>query len=86
MRTVGYRQAWDFLDGKLDRERFRAAGIAATRQLAKRQYTWLRATPARRARSADVRMRDEVLKAVEDAVAAGLRRRPRGESGASVTA
>jgi tRNA dimethylallyltransferase len=46
MRTVGYRQAWDFLEGALDRAGLRGAGIAATRQLAKRQYTWLRATPA----------------------------------------
>jgi len=46
MRTVGYRQAWDFLEGALDRAGLRAAGIAATRQLAKRQYTWLRAIDA----------------------------------------
>ena len=46
MRAVGYRQAWDYLAGTLDRAGLRAAGIAATRQLAKRQYTWLRATPA----------------------------------------
>ena len=46
MRAVGYRQAWRFLDGEIDREGLRAMGIAATRQLAKRQITWLRATPA----------------------------------------
>jgi len=46
MRCVGYRQAWDFLDGRIDAPELRAQGIAATRQLAKRQYTWLRATPA----------------------------------------
>jgi tRNA dimethylallyltransferase len=46
MRTVGYRQAWRYLDGDLDRDGLRATGIAATRQLAKRQITWLRATPA----------------------------------------
>jgi tRNA dimethylallyltransferase len=43
MRAVGYRQAWSFLDGSIDREGLRATGIAATRQLAKRQLTWLRA-------------------------------------------
>lgn len=42
MRCVGYRQAWDYLDGKTTYDAFVAAGIAATRQLAKRQITWLR--------------------------------------------
>jgi len=42
MRCVGYRQAWEFLDGRIDALTLRAKGIAATRQLAKRQYTWLR--------------------------------------------
>jgi tRNA dimethylallyltransferase len=42
MRSVGYRQALQHLYGKLDFAGFRAAGIAATRQLAKRQITWLR--------------------------------------------
>jgi tRNA dimethylallyltransferase len=46
MRCVGYRQAWAALDdGHLDR--LRAEGTAATRQLAKRQQTWLRATTDR---------------------------------------
>lgn len=42
MRCVGYRQAWAFLDGKISEADFIAQGIAATRQLAKRQETWLR--------------------------------------------
>jgi tRNA dimethylallyltransferase len=42
MRCVGYRQAWDFLDGRIDAAALREQGIAATRQLAKRQLTWLR--------------------------------------------
>jgi len=46
MRCVGYRQAWEFLDGAIDAATLRAKGIAATRQLAKRQFTWLRAWPA----------------------------------------
>ncbi|HTP99215.1 MAG TPA: tRNA dimethylallyltransferase, partial [Casimicrobiaceae bacterium] len=46
MRCVGYRQAWEFLDGRIDAATLRAKGIAATRQLAKRQLTWLRSTPA----------------------------------------
>jgi tRNA dimethylallyltransferase len=45
MRAVGYRQAWLHLDGRLDRAGLREAGIAATRQLARRQLTWLRAGP-----------------------------------------
>jgi tRNA dimethylallyltransferase len=48
MRCVGYRQAWDYLDGSIDAEALRAQGVAATRQLAKRQITWLRATAALR--------------------------------------
>jgi len=42
MRAVGYRQAWRHLDGDTDPATFRAEAIAATRQLAKRQLTWLR--------------------------------------------
>jgi tRNA dimethylallyltransferase len=42
MRCVGYRQAWEYLDGAIDAAALRAKGIAATRQLAKRQITWLR--------------------------------------------
>ncbi|OGT12610.1 MAG: tRNA (adenosine(37)-N6)-dimethylallyltransferase MiaA [Gallionellales bacterium RIFCSPHIGHO2_02_FULL_57_16] len=42
MRCVGYRQAWQFLDGEFDLATLREKGIAATRQLAKRQMTWLR--------------------------------------------
>ena len=47
MRCVGYRQAWDYLDGTVDRPALRELGIIATRQLAKRQLTWLRAMPER---------------------------------------
>jgi tRNA dimethylallyltransferase len=45
MRAVGYRQAWSFLEGALDEKGLREHGIAATRQLAKRQGTWLRSFP-----------------------------------------
>jgi len=44
MRCVGYRQAWEYLEGRIDAQALRARGIAATRQLAKRQFTWLRTT------------------------------------------
>lgn len=42
MRAVGYRQVWDCLDGKLSYAEMVERGIIATRQLAKRQITWLR--------------------------------------------
>lgn len=47
MRCVGYRQAWEYLDGQYDYAEMRERGIIATRQLAKRQITWLRSTPGR---------------------------------------
>lgn len=42
MRAVGYRQVWQYLSGECDLATMRERGIAATRQLAKRQLTWLR--------------------------------------------
>lgn len=42
MRAVGYRQVWEYLDGGCSFDEMQARGIAATRQLAKRQFTWLR--------------------------------------------
>ncbi len=42
MRCVGYRQMWEYLSGGCDRDQMIAKGVAATRQLAKRQITWLR--------------------------------------------
>ncbi len=47
VRCVGYRQMWAHLDGEIDLDAAREQGIAATRQLAKRQITWLRAQPER---------------------------------------
>ncbi len=46
MRAVGYRQVWRFLEGEISQEEMREAALAATRQLAKRQLTWLRSLPA----------------------------------------
>lgn len=45
MRAVGYRQVWQYLSGEIDFETMRATAIAATRQLAKRQLTWLKSWP-----------------------------------------
>ncbi|MEK7883482.1 tRNA (adenosine(37)-N6)-dimethylallyltransferase MiaA [Methyloversatilis sp. NSM2] len=42
MRCVGYRQVWNYLEGEVDASTMRDTGIYATRQLAKRQITWLR--------------------------------------------
>jgi tRNA dimethylallyltransferase len=60
MRCVGYRQAWQALDhdealapGSPGWSAFREAGIAATRQLAKRQLTWLRSMPERQVVACD---------------------------------
>ena len=59
MRCVGYRQVWDEMDwqtrrgGELNRHLLREKGIAATRQLAKRQITWLRSMPQRQVIACD---------------------------------
>lgn len=45
IRSVGYRQAWAYLEGKYSYAEMRERGIIATRQLAKRQITWLRSWP-----------------------------------------
>ncbi|MBB3012432.1 tRNA (adenosine(37)-N6)-dimethylallyltransferase MiaA [Cupriavidus alkaliphilus] len=47
IRCVGYRQVWEYLDGEADFATMHERGIAATRQLCKRQLTWLRSTPER---------------------------------------
>ena len=53
MRCVGYRQAWEALDGTLPMSELRDRGIFATRQLAKRQITWLRSMPQRQVVACD---------------------------------
>jgi tRNA dimethylallyltransferase len=53
MRCVGYRQAWEALDGSLPMAELRDRGVFATRQLAKRQLTWLRSMPQRHVLQAD---------------------------------
>jgi tRNA dimethylallyltransferase len=47
IRSVGYRQAWEYLNGEIDAEQMRYKALAATRQLGKRQLTWLRAIAGR---------------------------------------
>jgi tRNA dimethylallyltransferase len=53
MRCVGYRQTWEALDGLFPMSELRDRGIFATRQLAKRQITWLRSMPLRRVVACD---------------------------------
>jgi tRNA dimethylallyltransferase len=42
MRSVGYKQVWEYLDGNLSKDEMILSSISATRQLAKRQLTWLK--------------------------------------------
>ncbi len=72
LRAVGYRQAWEFLDEKASSTQFRERAIAATRQLAKRQYTWLRG-------ELDARWFDPITqRAALDAAVAGFLGEPGG--------
>ena len=68
MRCVGYRQAWQYLEGAIDLAQLHDTGIAATRQLAKRQLTWLRATPATIFDSARPALADSVAAFVSERV------------------
>ena len=74
MRCVGYRQAWSYLEGEIDRATLRARGVAATRQLAKRQFTWLRAMAAEQLDPYVDDALDALLRSVERALVAGRRR------------
>lgn len=72
MRCVGYRQAWEFIDGAINVTQLRERGIAATRQLAKRQLTWLRSTAADRFDPAADGMSEEVSARVGAAMEAAV--------------
>jgi tRNA dimethylallyltransferase len=81
MRCVGYRQAWELLDAQPPGAAFpldalREKGIAATRQLAKRQLTWLRSMPQRRVIASDAAdAQDQLLRQVHDVLAQTTRAR-----------
>ncbi len=67
MRAVGYRQVWEYLEGATDRRTMERRAVSATRQLAKRQLTWLRGEPvARRLNSDDPALLDNLLKALDN--------------------
>ncbi len=71
MRCVGYRQAWQFLDGEIDATTLHDQGAAASRQLAKRQLTWLRGwSGATRLEPAAPAIRDEIARQTEAYLAA----------------
>jgi tRNA dimethylallyltransferase len=73
IRSVGYRQAWRHLDGATTLAEFRQAGIAATRQLAKRQITWLRSFGADAVIDP---FDDDAYAQIKNAVCAGVGGRP----------
>jgi tRNA dimethylallyltransferase len=63
LRAVGYRQAWQYLNGEFGADEFRDRAIFATRQLAKRQLTWLRSEPD--ARGLDPLLPEHAAKATQ---------------------
>ncbi len=67
MRCVGYRQLWQYLDDELTRQQMIEKGIAATRQLAKRQITWLRKQPEEKALDCLNYRKDAIFRLVEAA-------------------
>ena len=70
MRCVGYRQVWEALDGTSPLAELRDKGIFATRQLAKRQITWLRSMAQRQVVACDQSdAQEQVLRAVRSLVA-----------------
>jgi tRNA dimethylallyltransferase len=69
MRAVGYRQVWQYLDGEFGLTQLREKGVAATRQLAKRQLTWLRSW--RDARNLDC-LQDDLLEQASRYIASQL--------------
>lgn len=68
MRAVGYRQIWRYLDGEIDRERMVESALAATRQLAKRQLTWLRKQPGDAAFDCLHYRKDDIFRVVESVI------------------
>jgi tRNA dimethylallyltransferase len=64
IRCVGYRQLWSMLNGEITPAQAREQAIAATRQLAKRQLTWLRSLPERIAVEADAPAADRQALAI----------------------
>jgi len=72
MRCVGYRQIWQYLEGDSNREQMIEKAIAATRQLAKRQLTWLRKQPADAAFDCLNYRKDDIFRRVEAVLSRSL--------------
>ena len=72
IRAVGYRQLWAYLEGEIDLEQARRRAAAATRQLARRQLTWLRSWP--RYTQHEVALPAPSLEVIADGIAADLDR------------
>lgn len=69
VRCVGYRQVWEYLQGGWDHDTMVEKGIIATRQLAKRQITWLRSWPDLHwLDTHDRNLRDNALKLIDSAI------------------
>ena len=69
VRAVGYRQVWSYLDGEISYQDMQEKGIVATRQLAKRQFTWLRReTDAHTFYSEDLNAYEQVLETVKQQI------------------
>jgi tRNA delta(2)-isopentenylpyrophosphate transferase len=69
IRAVGYRQVWSYLQGEYDLETMAEKAIAATRQLAKRQFTWLRKeTDAQHFQTGQTDLLKAVLATVNDRI------------------
>ena len=66
MRCVGYRQAWQFLNGELSEQEMKCKALAATRQLAKRQITWLRKQPQNNAFNCLNYRKDAIFKLIDE--------------------
>ncbi len=66
MRCVGYRQVWQFLDGELSEQEMKYKAVAATRQLAKRQITWLRKQPQNNAFDCLNYRKDAIFKVLDE--------------------
>lgn len=72
MRCVGYRQVWQHLAGELSQRQMRAKAIAATRQLAKRQITWLRKQPQKGSFDCLNYRKDAIFREIETALTRAL--------------
>jgi len=69
VRAVGYRQAWSYLEGEISQQEMQELAVIATRQLAKRQFTWLRReTDAHTFYMEDLQVYKHILKTIEPCI------------------